>query len=308
MRLPRFRIQVVVAVCAAAAVTAAGAPSQAAFPGRNGLITVGGYEGVAVQGPGQHRLHTLVNSGTADGVIGRAEWSRDGKKLLVSGESTVYVADSSGRRLKTYPIIRDADAAAATWSRFGGAIVYRIASKYCDGALVEYRFSDHTRTQITPCDGASVPAWSPTLDLIAYRSDHGLMLLDARTGAISTVTAHARSGPPLVGTYASGSVSWSPDGRELAYSNDDERTIEAYDLKSGSIRTVVRGDPNGDPRAQLGSVAWSPDGRFLAYTYEWFQYGTSQSEGLAIAGVADGKVRESWDIDIVGIDWQPLKP
>jgi hypothetical protein len=53
--------------------------------------------------------------------------------------------------------------------------------------------------------------------------------------------------------------------KELAYSNDDERTIEAYNLESGSIRTVVRGGPNGDPRAHLGSVAWSPDGRFLAY-------------------------------------------
>lgn len=290
------------AVCATAVALPASA-GHSAFPGGNGWIATGSYDNVWLERADGTRWQKLkrprgVGSGEASQ---RVAWSRDGKKLLVSLDSEIYVVDAHGVRLPAYPVFRKLSAPAATWSRDGGGIVYRNWSRHCSGALVEYRLRDKARTQITPCDGASVPAWSPTSGYIAYRSRNGLQLLDRNSGAITTLTTHARSFPTIGGTASSGVVSWSPDGTQLAYSNDDSKTIEAYSLTTKTTRTIIPAKP--DPQVYMGSVAWSPDGQKIAYTRDFLD--AKYEEGLFVANI-DGSNERPLLNYAFGPDWQPL--
>lgn len=286
-----------VAVCSALLLAAAG---HAAYPGRNGWIVEKGY----VFKPGSQEYWKLptVHGVESEPEPQRAVWSRDGRRLLISTFSAIYVTDATGRRLPAFPVFRRQSDPTAAWSRDGSAIVYRKAKPHCgSGALVVYRFRDRTTTQITPCDGATLPAWSPSGPYIAYRGiDGSVRLVDTVHQTIQTINAPPAS---LAGggmwPYA-GAPSWSPDGHEVAFS--DGYSIVAYNVTSGQTRTLI--PPDADPAVPMGSVAWSPDGNQIAYTRD-----AIQRETLYIANADGSNAHPSFNYgcgcDVGPPDWQP---
>jgi dipeptidyl aminopeptidase/acylaminoacyl peptidase len=118
------------------------------------------------------------------------------------------------------------------------------------------------------------PAWAPDGKQIAFIRRHrddgdvdkmpngDLFVIEARTGAapkrLTTTTAEE-----------SGRLSWSPDGRSIAYLLGDEVKYSAYDQHrlavissdGGASKTLA-----ADLDRPVGSPMWSADGRTIAFT------------------------------------------
>jgi len=104
------------------------------------------------------------------------------------------------------------------------------------------------------------PAWSPDGKKIAFWRDRigktsdSLLVIDPDTGRLVAT--------PLEGVNADrvggGSLSWSPDGRRLAFSLPAELAVYVWNADNGA-RTTISADAET-------SLAWSPDGRWIALT------------------------------------------
>jgi Tol biopolymer transport system component len=99
---------------------------------------------------------------------------------------------------------------------------------------------------------ASAPAFSPDNRMLAFVGPDG--------GGFYVFTMPVAGGTPrrLVRTVHRGSVSWSPNGRRLAFpTRRSLATVGADGKNFRRIRGTTRSDSSPD---------WSPDGRFLAFT------------------------------------------
>lgn len=97
----------------------------------------------------------------------------------------------------------------------------------------------------------------------------GLDVLDVATGKVR------RAGPRSVDL---GSVVWSPDGRTLAGTTDEDG-LGFVDLATGTFREI--------PAVRGGDLAWSPDGRWIAMRTD---RGDGR-DGFALVPAAGGPVR-----------------
>jgi len=118
-----------------------------------------------------------------------------------------------------------------------------------------------------PFDLVDMPAnrttWSPDGSNVAFYSEDGIYVVP-----VSPETARPTGTPRklLDGRYGWGLVSWSPDGKKLAFSrtSDKKKEIPTGDIwtisvKDGSLRRIT---------SDLGSEAfpaWSPDGKTIVY-------------------------------------------
>ena len=97
-----------------------------------------------------------------------------------------------------------------------------------------------------------------------------IYVLDAVTGAPTRITTH-----PAVDA----SPVWSPDGRTIAISGGDHRTIWTVDVASTAMTQMTDG-------AEHAHFPWYlPDGR-LAWIVEYIQQGGADHEGKEHAGDA----------------------
>ena len=94
---------------------------------------------------------------------------------------------------------------------------------------------------------------------------------------------------------------WSPDGKYIAFTDDDVR-IRVIEIESGDIRTIDVGGTNLE-RGSLG-LTWSPDSKWLAYS----KSGRNNFRRIIIWSVKENKIREitntfadsfypTWDLD-----------
>ncbi|NQU88590.1 MAG: PD40 domain-containing protein [Mariniphaga sp.] len=104
------------------------------------------------------------------------------------------------------------------------------------------------------------PLWSPKGDQIAWFSDaggEGYALLLASQDGLSEPKSISIGESKLAWE-----PTWSPDGKYIAFVDDDVR-IRVVELESGNIQTVDVGGNNLE-RGGMG-LTWSPDSKWLAY-------------------------------------------
>lgn len=111
------------------------------------------------------------------------------------------------------------------------------------------------------------PIWSPDGRYIAFTRD----LNSAQPGLpqqIDLFVMHADGSHQQNLTQSldmcSGNMTWSPDGRYLAFSIDRNRTLDiaVLDIANGTVRYLTN-----NPAGRDGSTApcWSPDGQYIVY-------------------------------------------
>lgn len=116
---------------------------------------------------------------------------------------------------------------------------------------------------ITESSGTAdrAPIWSPKGDKIAWFSDQ-----DRKGYALFVASQDGRSNKTKIDIGASKMAwdpSWSPDGKHIAFVDDDVR-LRVVNLESKKIRTIDVGNLN----IERGSILmqWSPDSNWIAYT------------------------------------------
>ncbi|WP_116125732.1 S41 family peptidase [Lewinella sp. IMCC34183] len=143
------------------------------------------------------------------------------------------------------------------------------------------------------------PLWSPKGDRIAWFSDAGgsgyaLYLIDQSGRGDTTVVSIGES-------KMAWNPAWSPDGRYIAFVDDDVR-IRVLDLDGKNVRTVDTGGSNLD--RERTEPVWSPDSRYLAYvksgTNNFRRIWTWDREGGATQPLTDpfaDSFSPAWDRD-----------
>lgn len=156
--------------------------------------------------------------------------------------------------------------------------------------------SGQVRDVVTHPDRDYAPTFAPDGQHIAfrrYRGEHCEIIIKPLEGAERPL---ARCRTPMMGY-----LDWSPDGREIAYSDTGEEgsmiMLKAVDVVTGRARRLL--EP-ADPQAHRFAPRYSPSGTRLA-----FLQGTFDRNELWIADLGDGRLDQvtrtgGW---IGGVTW-----
>ncbi len=163
-----------------------------------------------------------------------------------------------------------------------------------DGESIYY-FAQGAIWRIPPLGGTSrrvvpkgrFPAPSPDGKQLAYlRDPTGERIVSWDQGTIETANVDGAAPRPIHEARGIGNLSWSPDGRWLAFTEGqlfDARRLYVLDVQTGNKRQLTR-----VPSGSIATQAWLPDSRRLLVSV---QYGIS-----ALA---------AYDLAIVSIDGKP---
>ena len=205
-----------------------------------------------IDGKGEHRRVT-------EGIKsdGSPRWSPDGRRLAFTSnrdeeKSQVYVIGSTeGEPLKLSEGIEDIDA--VEWSPDGTHLA--LSAREPDAA---YREEDEKKRE------------PRRFTRLQYRLDNVGWIGD-RPSHIFTVPADGSVPPQPItkGDFQDGQPSWSPDGKQIAFSSarhedwdiDAVTDIYVVDAAGGEPTRLSHGDGNCD------DPSWSPDGSRIAFRY-----------------------------------------
>lgn len=144
------------------------------------------------------------------------------------------------------------------------------------------------------------PVWSPNGDKIAWFTDangKGYVLRIASQDGMSDI-----KDIPIGESKLGWEPTWSPDGKYLAFDDDDVR-IRILDLETNVIKTIDIGGVNIE-RGNLG-LSWSPDSKWLAYSktssnnfkriYLW---SVTSGKSTVITNELAHSISPVWDLDM----------
>jgi Tol biopolymer transport system component len=218
-------------------------------------------------------------------------------RRLVKGERS--------RAFESFHILRTS----LCWSPDGQRIAFTAKSGPGDVLyLLDVTSGDVVEKIRLPVGTAAFPAWSPDGSRIAFvglsRGQNDIYELTLATRAARRLTEDLAEERDLT---------WSPDGKEIAFSSDrgtrvppvnlddlagrhDRHAIYALAVADGSVRVLV--NTGGDDT----NPVWSPDGKRLAYVSD--KNGTSNlylltfetGEVLALTNVLGGVYSPTWSV------------
>lgn len=201
--------------------------------------------------------HQRLSSGLSDLAL-----SPDGKKVAFTVHGEVFVAPAKEGGDAVRVTTTTAAEHSLQWTANSNALIY-VSERSGTLHLYQYNFLTGKERQLT--DGAkddTAPLLSPDGKALSYiRDGKELRVLDLATAREWTAAEGALGRPPFA---ARGSVSWSPDGKWLAYA--------AYGAKSlRNVHVVPAAGGEARPVSFLantfgGNVIWGRDGKSLLFT------------------------------------------
>jgi hypothetical protein len=262
-------------------------PAQAAFPGRNGLLTYAYLD----------KLVTRKSSGAGATIlpiklpVSSPTYSPRGKRLAFTAQHRVWIVnpDGSGLRSVTDGTQEVADPA---WSPDGAALAFTEGAPGATHiAVVGADGRGARRLTYTGVDRS--PAWS-VRDRIAFvrHTTHG-------GDELYATNTQGTSSQRLTSTRGDEEApAWSPDGRRIAFSSGSapHRTIAIMGANGGKAKRVTA------RKTDAAAPAWSPDGRRLAMTVRSGKY-----RKLAVMSAKGGRIKviSKGRGDAGPPDWQP---
>lgn len=258
-----------------------------------GLIIVNGETGTTVHtysasvtsievAGGRSALATRISAGGGLGFRSAA-WSPDGRFVagaVSSGASgSIEVFDTQTSALAyTLNVTGNYVPAFLTWSSDGKYLAASVfnsepGDQTVASALLQMIWAwNVSNRQIifmqSGGNGVGNPlAFQPASDNLAFVTIKG----KEATLVLWNITA---SSPMKTYVLAgSGTLAWSPDGRELAYVGSAYRPVNILDINTGKVVYTYQGN-----KQNIAQLAWSPDGKYLVS-------GEGQTSGLCVAKV-----------------------
>lgn len=154
---------------------------------------------------------------------------------------------------------------------------------------------------ITQSSGTAdrAPIWSPKGDKIAWFSDKdrkGYALYISDQDGMSNIEKLS-----IGASKMAWNPQWSPDGKHIAFVDDDVR-LRVIDLKSKKIETIDVGGLNIDRSST--TLRWSPDSKFIAYNKtasnnfsQIFIWSAETKQSTAITDVFADSFSPAWDLN-----------
>lgn len=134
-------------------------------------------------------------------------------------------------------------------------------------------------------------AWSPDFRKIAYSTpgsegEYEIWTKDIQTGESSQITSAQNAAYPI----------WSPDGKKIAYWNEETGFFSYIDLETGNSATIGASD---SPHSYERAYQWSPDGSSLAYSNSGAMRVTNVATGqtTAYTPIGSSEGRPAWSPD-----------
>lgn len=209
------------------------------------------------------------------------KFSPDGKKLAyltskhqdsflylrgnVMGFLSLFVADPDGKHATMVPVGRGA-VSTYGWSADGSKLIYSRVVQDKNGNpgfdVFMYDVASQKSTRLTDGEGASMMAWRPGTQTVAYVSikdgQATVKAIDTRTKKISTLFKPQ-------GDEQFKDPAWSPDGQKLAlvmHAPGAGGRLMLLDPQTSKLTQLAKGTPKGADSAPC----WTPSGQHVIYT------------------------------------------
>jgi Tol biopolymer transport system component len=271
------------------------APAAASFPGSNGRIAYGGFDGsddeIYSVSPDGSDLQKLTSNGVSDQ---QPSWSPDGSRIAFAREYDIWVmnADGSGQTRLTF----DESWVKPAWSPDGSRIAMAAAGS--SGVAVMDADGSDIHLLTPPGDNSDDPNWSPDGSTIAFwairEGNVDLYLIDPDGSNETRLTTRRPD------DFA---PNWSPDGSMIAFTRFGKKS-EFGDIHVVSLDGSVHRRLTRLPSYDVNPI-WSPDGSLIA----WERCGVVR--GIFVMN-ADGSAKTKVTSAHYGCtgaypDWQPLR-
>ena len=252
-------------------------PADAVFPGFNGKIAFvsqrDGNQEIYTVNPDGSGLARLTNNPAFDNS---PQWSPDGSRIAFQsnrdGNSNIYVMNADGSGVTKVTTSEQGGGSGPSWSPDGQRLAYSadpgevLVLTLATGAALRLTTDSCTRFQggvLNPDCAVNTrshgPTWSPDGALIAYRKVQGT------SSSVWVMNPDGSNQHDLTpGASHANYIDWSPDGRQLAYS-DHSQSVQILNQDGSNVRVVpgTRVCPSSGNCFVLNNPGWSPDGAKL---------------------------------------------
>ena len=300
------------------------APTKIKMPKKNryGISSLIGWTtdnkiGLLIENPKYMAVYTVPVSGgkavqiTPPGGVYDPRWSPDGKKIFYAEEGNIYSVPAKGGEVAAVQLQSDTNfvlpppGSGNNVSPDGNTIVFSAfrrespeRKKGLPGVHVwTMPVVGGEPTQLTESFyNPRWPCWSPDGKRIAFVSYREI---SKKEFTANIYTVPKKGGTPRQLTSESdqvfwGSISWSPDGKCIAYLSKD-KTIKIKPVEGGEPKTLTKINELNYHK----ELTWSPDSQKIAYT---------SYEHIWIVPVDGGKpveLKTGLDGSFIKISWSP---